>query len=298
MPVKTRTKRKVAGSPPGSVAQNIDRLVAVRRLAYAAWLERSPQLPSNEVQVRAEALLRELCRDQMPQSLASLADAWAAETEELGLTPFVMLGLPLELADRLRASGADDLASQAREFLLLTSQVRHDRAEDRWSTTLEQEVTRTREAYLAVIGDYLDDCWRRDPDRESRKVAVTDVIQGVLVATGPLLARKGQHLAVETQKRLGSLVVDPIGFRRILIEVVAHLSSKGQDGQTIAMKIFRQPSTQLVIAFDTPPPRGKPGSFLSPVAHSALSELGGTVTRKNPADGRAALVILVPRLSR
>lgn len=139
----TRAKPKPA---PKANPKPLDTFAQVRGRAIVAWCERAVEAPSDVIMQRAEVLVRELCRDLPPQGLAGLAEAWAAETEEAALTPFFMLGLPLELAECLREANAIDLAKQVQEFLLLTAQLRADRSDERWREGAEGEVRKLKTA--------------------------------------------------------------------------------------------------------------------------------------------------------
>ncbi len=135
---QARASRPLAGQAAGELASGI------RNQALAAWMDRAQESPSGALVSRAEALVRELSRSLGAQALAALAEAWAAEAEEAGLTPFVTLGLLLEMASALRDANLSELARQAGEFVLLTAQVRADRSDERWQAALAAELDAER----------------------------------------------------------------------------------------------------------------------------------------------------------
>ncbi|MBI6545892.1 MAG: HAMP domain-containing histidine kinase [Cyanobacteria bacterium NC_groundwater_1444_Ag_S-0.65um_54_12] len=138
----TRSRKKTTGS--GAIPDS-QPSAALCQHAMSAWSERTSGSIAEALLSRAEALVRELCRELAPQGLAALAEAWAVETEEAGLTSFAMLGLPLEIAQTLRGANFEKLANQAQEFLLLTAQLRAERQEERLRSSAETELGKLRE---------------------------------------------------------------------------------------------------------------------------------------------------------
>jgi hypothetical protein len=276
-PAGARSRKKT--SQPSD--QAVDLFATARRHAIAAWSERSQEEPADGVVARAESLARELCRDLAPQSLAALAEAWAAETEDFGLTPFVTLGLPLELADHLRAVGADHLARQSQEFLLLAAQVRADRHEESWNTAAFEQLSAVRAAHRLILHEFVDPAWvAAGGVPQLVAMSLPEALNEARNAALPLFEARGQTVDINAPRALPSVRAERSRLRRLLLDLLSKASEYAPDGEHIEVTVAKKGSDKLAVAI-----RGSQTGMRAslkkagcPTAKALLSVLGGALT--------------------
>ncbi|MBM3267832.1 MAG: hypothetical protein FJZ01_09310 [Candidatus Sericytochromatia bacterium] len=285
MPAKSPTgaKRPANRTAKAATAPKADRdlLAGVRQQAIAAWRERSQEAPAATILGRAEALARELCRELAPQGLAALAEAWAAETEECGLTPFVMLGLPLEIAEHLRHAGADHLARQAQEFLLLAAQVRADRGEEQWGAALESQLDAVRSAHRLLVHEFVDPMWLAAGGTPALvAISLAEALAEARAAALPLFEARGQSAEINSPRALPPVRAERTRLRRLLIDLLAKASEYAPDGERIEITVARKGADRLAVAI-----RGSQAGLRAslkkagcPTAKALLASLGGALT--------------------
>ncbi len=277
---------------PAEVIRVQDPYASVRRRGLEAWYERSHEMPPDAIR-RSEALARELCRDLAPQGLGSLAEAWAAETEEFGLTPFVMLGLPMELAEQFRAAGADDLARQAQEFLLLAAQMRADRFEERWTAALEQQLETARSAHRLVVHDHVDPSWVTAVAVPTLvAISLPEALTEARAAALPLFEARGQTVEIAAPKNLPAVRAERNRLRRALLDLLVKASEYAADAEHFEITVARKGGDRLAVAI-----RGTQSGLRNslkkagcPTGKALLQSVGGTLTLEGVRGEGVALV--------
>lgn len=308
MPAKTRppkegptarpARRRAAPRPPSdrpqasSSKRGQDLYATARRQALEAWYERSQEMPPEAIR-RSEALARELCRDLAPQGLGALAEAWAAETEEFGLTPFVMLGLPLELAEQFRAMGADPLARQAQEFMLLAAQMRADRFEERWAAEIERQLESARSAHRLVVHDHVDPSWVAAAAAPTLvPISLPEALIEARAAALPLFEARGQTVEITAPRNLPSVRAERSRLRRALLDLLVKASEYGTDAEHFEITVARKGADRLAAAI-----RGTKAGMRSslrkagcPTAKALLAAIGGSLTLEGVRGEGVAIV--------